>query len=35
MKARAVAVTKRSHKAAGQPLDALNDEQVWAFTRER
>jgi hypothetical protein len=33
MKARAVAVTRRRHKAAGQPLDDLNDGQVWDFTR--
>ena len=33
MKARAVAVSRRRYKAAGQPLDDLNDGQVWDLTR--
>jgi hypothetical protein len=33
MQARAIAAVRRRHKAAGESLDPLSDEQVWAFIR--
>lgn len=33
MKAKAIAAVRRSHMTAGQSLEALSDEQVWAFIR--